>query len=106
MLLTVLNHPLKIGSVVRCTALCPVDVLADDGVLMGLGVLVADLQLALDRLLRLGVTGEAGIDDYIHFVTSCIVFYSNYTIQRLKVQRTIIDKISILLDKSYHRHVK
>ena len=72
-LLAVLNHPLKIGSVVGCTALRPVDVLADHGVLMGLGVLVANLQLTLNRLLRLRVTGKPGIDDYIHFVTSCIV---------------------------------
>ena len=72
-LLTVLNHPLKIGSVVRCTTLRPIDVFSNHGVLMGLGVFVADFQLAFNRLLRLRVTGEPGIDDYIHFVTSCIV---------------------------------
>ena len=75
-LLTVLDHPLKISPVVRRTALRPVDVLADHGVLMGLGVLVADLQLAFDRLLRLRVTGEPGVDDYIHVVTSCIVRFT------------------------------
>ena len=42
----------------------------------GPGVLVADLQLAFDRLLRLRVTGEPGVDDYIHFVTSCIVRFT------------------------------
>ena len=65
-LVTVGNHPLKLGPAVCGTALCAVDVLSNHDVPIVLGKLMASLKLSLDGLLRLAVTGVAGIDNDIH----------------------------------------
>ena len=57
-LLTVLDHPLEICTVVGRTALGPVDLFSDDSVLMCLIVFIADFQLTFNGLLCLRVTGE------------------------------------------------
>ena len=65
-LVAVGNHPLKLSPAVSRTTLRPVNILANDNVIMASGVLIAGLELSLNGLLRLAVAGIAGIDDNIH----------------------------------------
>ena len=60
------SHPLELGPAVRGAALRPVDVLSNHDMSVVLGELITGLELSLNGLLRLAVTGIAGIDDDIH----------------------------------------
>ena len=69
-LVTVGNHPLKLNPAVSCSALGTVNVLPNNEVAVVSGILIASLELPLDGLLRLAMTGVAGIDDNIHCFAS------------------------------------
>src|SRR5699024_6738544 len=69
-LVAVGNHPLELGPAVSRSALCPVNILANDNVIMASGVLIAGLELSLDGLFGLTVAGIAGINDNIHCCAS------------------------------------
>lgn len=70
LLFTVLYHLLETLTIVRCTALGSVYVLSDYSIIVSFGIFITYSQLALNRLFRLAVAREPGIDDNIHFFTS------------------------------------
>ena len=65
MALAVSDHPLKFGAVVAGATDGTVYVLTDYGVVVGFGIIVSDIELALNGLLGLGVAGKTRVDDDI-----------------------------------------
>ena len=55
MLFTVRNHPLELGATVGGSALGTVDVLPENEIAIVLGILIAGVELSLNRLLGLAV---------------------------------------------------
>ena len=49
------NHTLKFGTIVCCTALCAVYVFANDNIVIGSSIFVADLELTFNGLFGLAV---------------------------------------------------
>lgn len=70
MLVTVGNHPLKLGTAVGGSALGTVDVLPNNEIAVVFSILITGMELSLNGLLSLAMTGVASIDDNIHCFAS------------------------------------
>ena len=64
------NHFLELCAVICCAADGAVDIFADHRVPVCCGKFIADLELPFNGLLRLRMAGKAGINYYIHGVSS------------------------------------
>lgn len=64
------NHPLKLGTAVGGSALGTVDVLPNNKIAVVFCILIAGMELSLNGLLGLAMTGVASIDDNIHCFAS------------------------------------
>ena len=70
MFVTVGNHPLKLGTAVGGSTLGTVNVLPNNEIAVVFGILIAGMELSLNRLLGLAMAGVAGVDDNIHCFAS------------------------------------
>ena len=70
MLVSIDNHPLKLGVAVCDSTLRTINVLTNNEIAVVFGILVTGVELPLDRLLSLAVTGIVGIDNNIHYFAS------------------------------------
>ena len=70
MLITVGNHPLELGAAVGGSALSAVNILSDNEIAIVFSILIAGMELSLNGLLSLAMTGVASIDDNIHCFAS------------------------------------
>ena len=70
MLVTVGNHPLELGATVGGSALGTVDILSDNEIAVVFSILITGMELSLNGLLSLTMTGVASIDDNIHCFAS------------------------------------
>jgi len=70
MLITVSNHPLELCAAVGGSALGTVDILSDNEIAVVFSILITGMELSLNGLLSLAMTGVASIDDNIHCFAS------------------------------------
>lgn len=59
---TILNHPLKIGSIIVCSGHCTVNIGVQNDYVIGFSIVVAHSQLTFDRLFCLAVARIASIN--------------------------------------------
>lgn len=70
MFVAVGNHPLELGTAVGGSTLSAVDVLPNNKIAVVFCILIAGMELSLNRLLGLAVAGVAGVDNNIHCFAS------------------------------------